>query len=273
MSKKKAMFFNQGGGSVTFETEYQAILDESTELYGVGSLPSPAHQIIQNAKVASAKASGIWALADRIFVFTESGSPDFKKINWKNPTSDAEKILDLFNATRGEGTGFVYSDTGIKGDGYRYMDLRFNPVNTGTQLWQLDDAGMYVNIVTASVLYDILIATVGTGNNSKLTYQANQTRINNTNTSLQMTYTLDPAATGLFGASRTGLTTATINLDTTTTDFTGLDTAIVSNSNLSMLGWSWSTAADWTSGDAEIGYVILGRNMSAQLADIKTAFD
>jgi len=109
MSKKKAMFFKgaSGGG---FSDAYQAVIDEAVSLYGTGSLPTALEQEAQNQIVINLQTSGVWDSLDLFYYFKDTGTPDFKFINWITPTGT--KAVE-----GGGGTPLTYNSLGVKGNG------------------------------------------------------------------------------------------------------------------------------------------------------------
>ncbi|MDO5981446.1 fibronectin type III domain-containing protein [Flavivirga spongiicola] len=247
----------------SFDPDYQAILDEATT-QGY-TLPSSSDQIIQNAKVVSAKASGVWNLADYILVFTETSSKEFKMINWKNPTQKA--IPYQGSSVVSDLVPLLDSSTGLSSNGTRYLSL-YNPSQGGVN-YTLNNAGIYVNVVTAPSNYFVTAANLGTTNGSLRILQENVSsdQILNGSSVIQ-----DMSGTGLKGISRNSSTNIIFSNDTTTNTVSNGSTSI-NNNSLSLWGAQWATDESWNRGDAKIGYVIIGADMSANLTDIKTAFD
>ena len=247
----------------SFDPDYQAILDEATS-QGY-TLPSVSDQIIQNAKVVSAKASGIWNSADYILVFTETSSKEFKMINWKNPTQKA--IPYQGSSVVSDLAPLLDSSSGLSSNGTRYLSL-YNPSQGGVN-YTLNNAGIYVNVVAAPSNYFVTAANFGTVNGSLRILQENVSsdQILNGSSVIQ-----DMSGTGLKGISRNSSTDIIFSNDTTINTVSNASTSI-NNNSISLWGAQWATDESWNRGDAKIGYVIIGADMSANLADIKTAFD
>lgn len=105
VDKKKQVFTQllSGSGSVTFCSEYQAILDRATTL-GY-TLPSAGQQVKQNTFLEYLKTNSIWTALDRLWVFATDGSSDFARIDWKNPSGDL--ALAVNSPTFSSNTGFT----------------------------------------------------------------------------------------------------------------------------------------------------------------------
>lgn len=258
---------NESSGS-SFTAEYQAVLDEATA-QGY-TLPSAPDQIIQNARIISAIASGVWALTDWISVFTENGSKEFKMINWKNPSqTKASPYTGSGGGTSGNLVNFINSNTGITSDGVHWLNL-YNPTSASSN-FLLNDAGAYVNIITASVSLKMILSSAGSINGTIKMTQLNSSESVRLNSSTPQVFDF-VGETGLLGLSRQNATEVIASINTTTTTLTDTSSS-VSNSTISLWGHQWATPADWTRGDSKIGYVIIGADMSSKLADIKNAFD
>jgi hypothetical protein len=68
------------GGGVSFDPDYQAVLDyATTQGY---TLPSPSQQIIQNQLVLDLKAAGVWDKLDSFAVLATDGDDDFALVDW-----------------------------------------------------------------------------------------------------------------------------------------------------------------------------------------------
>ena len=247
----------------SFDPAYQAILNEATA-QGY-TLPGSSDQTIQNTKVVSAKASGVWDLADYILVFTETSSKEFKMINWKNPTQKA--IPYQGSSVISDLVPLLDSSTGISSDGSRYLSL-YNPSQGGFN-YTLNNAGTYINVVNASINYFVIAANLGTTNGSLKMYQENVSstqKLNGDNVVQDMT------GTGLKGISRNSLTDVIFSNSTTINTISNASTSI-QNESISLWGAQWATNEAWNRGDSKIGYVVIGADMSDKLAAIKTAFE
>lgn len=103
----------QSGGGVSFDSDYQTILDKGTAL-GY-TLPSAGQQILQNDLVVALKASGSWNLLDVLYVFANDSSLNFGRINWKDPDSFLCSVTGSPSFTSNKGFGRVstsFIDTG-----------------------------------------------------------------------------------------------------------------------------------------------------------------
>jgi len=150
MSKKKAMFFKQGGSG--FTTEYDAILAAGTT--NGYTLPSAGEQDTQNTLIENLKAYGLWDGIDAMFYFKGGGDSNFKGINWKNPTSN-------ITTESADGGALIYSETGLKGDAVNYLDLGWTPTVDAVNYTQTDFGFIY-ELVTASVADTSLLENTGT---------------------------------------------------------------------------------------------------------------
>lgn len=132
----------------SYESEYQAVLDEATT-QGY-TLPSTADQITQNQIVADLKSAGVWSSLDALFWFKGSGDADFKKINWVTPS---QKLVE-----NGAGA-LTWSSTGVAGDGTNYLN-GWNPTDDGSNMLAADASFMF-EIVTASTGSDYILHLSG----------------------------------------------------------------------------------------------------------------
>jgi hypothetical protein len=109
------------GGSASFTSEYQAILDEATAL-GY-TLPSAAVQVKQNNLLKELIAAGIWAKLDVFYLFAQDGQAEFGTLNWKAPL--------LYQSTLVNSPTFT-SNKGFAGNGSSsYINTNFNPSTGG----------------------------------------------------------------------------------------------------------------------------------------------
>ena len=89
-----------------FDPDYQNLLN-----FAVANsipLPSPSEQIMNNATLRDAKATGVWQKSDVFYVMINVGSSAFATLNWKNPASFR---LAIVNTVTWNNT------TGFQGDG------------------------------------------------------------------------------------------------------------------------------------------------------------
>jgi hypothetical protein len=114
-------------GGVSFDPDYQAVLDyATTQGY---ALPSASQQTAQNQLVLDLKAAGVWTQLDMLHVWRtgDTSVQDFKTIDW----------IRLNEATIVNAITFVNS--GVQGDGVNaYVDLNYNPSTDATN-YLLDD--------------------------------------------------------------------------------------------------------------------------------------
>ena len=125
--------FSQGG--VSFDADYQAVLDyATTQTY---TLPSASQQALQNQLVVDLKDAGVWSKLDLLYVFATDGDSDFASINWKDPNN--------FEVTGVNSPTFTTNE-GFESDGSSsYLDTNFNLLTDGTNYTQ-DDMGLIFGI-------------------------------------------------------------------------------------------------------------------------------
>ena len=106
-----------GGGGDTFDTDYQAVLDQaSTQGY---TAPSAAQQTLQNTLVTDLKTAGIWSKLDALYIMANDGSSDFGRLNWASPSTFelSEVNSPIFTSNQGFSATFTANqstlDTGI----------------------------------------------------------------------------------------------------------------------------------------------------------------
>ena len=129
MNKKHRWYLD--GGGVSFDADYQAVLDRATTL-GY-TQPSAAQQTKQNQLVLDLKSAGVWSLMDVWYVFATDGDRNFAKINWKSPSN--------YLATESNTPTFT-PDIGFTGNGSNMeLDTGLSP-SAGPNILQ-DDAGIY----------------------------------------------------------------------------------------------------------------------------------
>jgi hypothetical protein len=104
-------------GGVSFDADYQAVLDyATTQGY---TLPSASQQTLQNQLVLDLKSGGIWSKLDTFAVFATDGNSDFALIDW----------IRLSQYTAVNSPTFTSND-GFTGDGISaYIDTNFNLLN------------------------------------------------------------------------------------------------------------------------------------------------
>lgn len=102
--------------SVSFDADYQAILDRATAL-GY-TKPSANQQILQNALVTSMKSAGTWAELDIFYMFANDGSQEFATLNWINPSAHQCTLTNAPTFT---------SNQGFFGTGSSYISTNYTP--------------------------------------------------------------------------------------------------------------------------------------------------
>lgn len=123
-----------GGG---FDADYQAVLDYASNPSRNYTLPSDAHQILQNAIVVTLKQNDIWDRLD-LFYITAGNNEAFCRINWKNPSSNY--------LTDASASGTLPAFTEFKG----FNNTNQDSLETGFDLdgssgkYTLDNAGAFV---------------------------------------------------------------------------------------------------------------------------------
>lgn len=116
-----------GGG---FDAAYQAVLDEGTS--NGYTLPSEAHQILQNQLIVDLKSLGVWDKMDAFYSFAGSGDMDFSLINWISPGTYTNTV----------NSAPVKSASGIAFDGIDdYIDLGVIPGTDGGN-WDIEEGSI-----------------------------------------------------------------------------------------------------------------------------------
>jgi len=111
--------FNRGP---VFTTEYEAILNKATAL-GY-TKPSADQQIKQNTLLLTLKTSGVWDEWDVFYMFANNGSKEFATLNWKNPDTNQNTLVNSPTFT---------SNQGFQGNGTSsYINVNYNPQSSGT---------------------------------------------------------------------------------------------------------------------------------------------
>ena len=155
--------FSQGG--VSFDADYQAVLDyATTQTY---TLPSASQQALQNQLVIDLKDAGIWSKLDLLYVFATDGDSDFASINWKDPNNFE---IDEFNSpTHTTNKGFEGNGTSA------YLNTNWDLANDSVN-YQQDDAGIFVGITeqsTSDERQNRYTGVIGTNYNSAIRVDIN----------------------------------------------------------------------------------------------------
>lgn len=248
-------------GSLAFDSDYQAILNEAVA--NGYALPSADDQNIQNQIVVSAKASGIWQKADVIFYFKGSGGKDFKLMNWKDPSGP--KAIEV-----GFGGTIVWSETGAKGDGTALIDTNFN-LSSGTNNYTQNDAGIYVDVSEAHTSKFGLAGNYHNSQDYNDVLMRNKFQRQSINSDGSLAPMFDFSGTGLFGISRNNATTQVLSVNTATTA-ANLNSGFAGTADFTLFGWGTNLTSEFQRFDGEIAYVLIGADMSNNLASIVTAF-
>lgn len=150
MNKKK--LFASIIGGVTFDADYQAVLNRGSAL-GY-ALPTPGQQVKQNAYVLALKAAGIWALLDVLYVFATNGDSNYATLNWKAPT--------LFQCAKVNSPTFT-ANLGFNGNGTTsYLNTTWIPsVNGVNYVLNNSSFGGQVNTDQAAANDIVYGATTG----------------------------------------------------------------------------------------------------------------
>jgi len=155
--------FSQGG--VSFDADYQAVLDyATTQTY---TLPSASQQALQNQLVIDLKDAGVWSKLDVFYVFATDGDSDFASINWKDPNN--------FECTEVNSPTFT-TNKGFEGDGTSaYLDTNFN-TSTDSVNYTQNDVGLIFALSQLTTLSNNRPYGVSSTGNF-LSYAFNSTRL------------------------------------------------------------------------------------------------
>jgi hypothetical protein len=117
---------------VTYDADYQAVLDSATALGAVK--PSDAQKAKQNQLVVDLKAANIWNSLDVLMVFATDGDSAFAAIDWKNPVTRQATLIN--SPTHTANLGFTGNGTSS------YVDPNYNPSTQGVA-YTVNDAGFF----------------------------------------------------------------------------------------------------------------------------------
>jgi hypothetical protein len=109
------------GGSASFTSEYQAILDEATT-QGY-TLPSAGQQVLQNQLIIDLNTANIWDKLDVFYVYANDAGEDFATLNWKNPLLNQNTLINSPAFTSNEG----FQGNGVSAS----INTNFNPQTSG----------------------------------------------------------------------------------------------------------------------------------------------
>lgn len=133
----------QSEQGVSFDVDYQAVLDEATT-QGY-TLPSPSVQSTDNDIVIALKGDGNWSKLEAFWKFATDGDSDFASINWIDPTGN--KAVEV-------GAGSLnWGVDGVQGDGTNYLDMNVS-VGGG---YLLDDCSVWIDIITEQTTNTALV--------------------------------------------------------------------------------------------------------------------
>lgn len=127
------------GGGVSFDADYQAILDyATTQGY---TLPSIGQQALQNQMLIDLKLAGVWSKLDTFAKFDTDGNSSFALIDWKRLT----QYTAVNNPTFTPNQGFTGNGTS------NYIDTNYNPFSQAVN-FGLNNAtvGTYIRTAPAS---------------------------------------------------------------------------------------------------------------------------
>jgi hypothetical protein len=133
LNKNSSFKIYSDNNSPAFDSSYVSILNyASSQNY---SLPSSNQQILQNNLVVELKNSDIWNKLDVLWVYATDAGSDFARINWKNPGSHTDSLIN--------NPEFI-SNQGFKGNGTNsYINHNWNPVTDGVN-FKTNDASIMV---------------------------------------------------------------------------------------------------------------------------------
>lgn len=159
-------------GGVSYDSDYQAVLDRGTAL-GY-TLPSPSQQSIQNDLVLDLKSYGIWSLIDVFYNLVTDGDSNFALLNWKSPS--------LYQLTK-TGTPSFATNSGYTSSASNYLNMPFTPSTNGVN-YILGNASIFGSSISygarnagGGASYTFILADAGTGTNK---YSINNSQINKT---------------------------------------------------------------------------------------------
>jgi lysophospholipase L1-like esterase len=155
------------GGGVSFDADYQAILDyATTQGY---TLPSIGQQALQNQMLIDLKLAGVWSKLDTFAKFDTDGNSSFALIDWKRLT----QYTAVNNPTFTPNQGFTGNGTS------NYIDTNYNPFSQAVN-FGLNNATVGTYIRTAPIVPNAVKAVFGNGDEGGVNFVpqfSNQTSI------------------------------------------------------------------------------------------------
>jgi hypothetical protein len=240
------------GGGVSFDPDYQAVLNYATsQSY---TLPSASQQILQNQLVLDLKAGGIWSKLDTFGVFATDGSSDFALIDWKRLSQYTAVNSPTFTANQG-----------FQGDGTSsYINTNFNPATQGVN---------FANNSASISLYVKIAQTVGL---DILGEPNSIIRLRNGNNVLQRINAGSNAAANI-NMSGTGVLTWNKNSGSNWTFYNNLtqsyNGSFISNTSPfnNLLIFSFNTTISFS--NPQISIVAMGSSLDAENTNLNTHFN
>lgn len=236
------------------QEEYTALIE-----YASGNsitLPSEDQQVAQNALLKSLKDCGAWDKIDILYVFSNDGSENFAKINWKAPGTYTANNVNSASWT---------TTNGYQGNASNaYIDTGFNP-SSGSHNYIQNDASRLLWITISRTAGSTLIdGQIGAGGDYYFGNNSNGHRLNSSGVTGTAANFTGP---GLIGAYRESSTHVTLVVNSATTYTTSTSRAIV-NANYAILG-----AGSPNVSNVGVGIYVIGSSLLSQHSDVYDAFN
>lgn len=254
--------FSQGG--VSFDADYQAVLDyATTQGY---TLPSASQQALQNQLVVDLKDAGIWSKLDTFGVFATDGDSDFALIDWIRLTDYTAINSPTFTTNAGYNSD---GSTSYIDSGFLYpADLTNGSQNDNhamTFIDSLDNSGGAFNNQATLGVYITSISGIYI-----MQFRDNQIVVWNysNSSSLASTFSLNYLAT-----DRSSSSNYDIIQDTTTTNFS-TTSVVMANKNMPILARSINGVINWhLDSTIKMRVVSWGASIDGLHGHYKTALD
>lgn len=254
LSNLSSLGFTKGKApstAVTFDSDYQAVLDRGTTL-GY-TLPSSGCQTIQNQLVLDLKSAGIWSKLDVLWSPANDGSSQFATLNWKSPTTHQMTLVNSPTWT---------TKKGFKGDGSSsYVNTNFNASTSGVQYTQTD-AGIVVWVTTQATTGSRML---GTTVNANIRFFCANSTAHRINSSTNLADSISFGGANMLALYRLDSTNVVASVNGTLTSTTANNSAITNGQIL--LGQSLSFYSD-----TEFGIFGMGASLVTEDASMNTAF-
>jgi len=249
-------------GSISFESEYTALLARATTL-GY-TLPSTSQQIKQNKLLVDLKVAGIWTNLDVFYMFATDGNSSFATLNWKNPNTNQSTLVNSPTFT---------TNQGFNGNGTSsYINTNYNPSTFASPKYLLTDASLgWHKRTTGTISTSRNIVSVASGRINMV--NANSSfQLHNATFAGQNSVPMNFSTNGFALANRTGMLQGTNFISNTTPinySIIGGSTDVLPQTNILLLSSNGSSAF----ADVQLSYFFAGANLNAFASPLFTSFN